>query len=192
MADRTDILGDRGKSLEDEFFRRQDRQLIQKLTELQKVQVTRDALAAASGIRDEAVLSKLLDLGVHAGTVTALSLVPLVEVAWADGQLDAREKEAILRGAAQSGVTPGSTGHDLLQRWLEQPPEAGLLTAWTHLVRGLSEKMSAVEAAALRSGLLDRARAVAAASGGFLGLGAKVSDAEERVLRQLEAAFRRA
>jgi len=39
--------------------------------------------------------------------------------------------------------------------------------------------MSEVEVAALRSGLLDRARAVAAASGGFLGLGSKVSGAED-------------
>jgi hypothetical protein len=37
--------------------------------------------------------------------------------------------------------------------------------------------------------VLDRARAVATAAGGFLGLGAKISPAEEEVLRTLERAF---
>jgi hypothetical protein len=38
--------------------------------------------------------------------------------------------------------------------------------------------------------LLDTARAVASASGGILGLGSRISGAEERVLGQLELAFR--
>jgi ferric-dicitrate binding protein FerR (iron transport regulator) len=65
------------------------------------------------------------------------------------------------------------------QRWLESRPEPRLLTAWTHLVQGLIESMSPAEAASLHSGLLDRARAVATASGGFLGLGSRISAAEE-------------
>jgi hypothetical protein len=191
MADRPEILADRGKSLEDEFFRRQDQALLKKLGEMQKLQVTRDALARVSGIKNEAALNKLAELGVHAETVAALSIVPLVEVAWADGRLDDREKAAVLQGASQSGITPGSTAFELLERWLVQPPEPKLLAAWSHLVEGLVESMSPGEATALRSGLLDRARAVAAASGGFLGLGSKVSEAEERILQTLEAGFRR-
>jgi len=191
MADRGDVLGERGKSLEDEFFRRQDQQLVQKLQELQALDVSREALARASGIRNEEVLRKLVDLGVHAETVAALSIVPLVEVAWADGSLDAREKAAVLQGAAAAGLTAGTPASEILQRWLESRPEPRLLTAWTHMVQGLIETMSPAEGAALQAGLLDRARAVAAASGGFLGLGSKVSAAEERMLRDLTAAFTR-
>ena len=191
MADRPEILADRGKSLEDEFFHRHDKALLKKLGEMQQLQVTRDALARASGIKSEAVLNKLVDLGIHAETVAALSIVPLVEVAWADGKLDDREKAAVLQGATQSGVTPGSTAYELLERWLTKPPEPKLLTAWSHLVEGLVESMSPAEAGALRSGLLDRARAVAAASGGFLGMGSKVSEAEEQILKKLEAGFQK-
>jgi hypothetical protein len=191
MADRPEILGDRGKSLEDEFFRRQDQQLVQKLKELQALEVSREALARASGIQNEAVLRKLVDLGVHAETVAALSLVPLVEVAWADGSLDAREKAAVLQGAAAAGLTAGTPAHEILQRWLESRPEPRLLTAWTHMVQGLIESMGPAEAAGLQSGLLDRARAVATASGGFLGLGSRISGAEERMLQDLAAAFTR-
>jgi len=37
--------------------------------------------------------------------------------------------------------------------------------------------------------LLERARAVASASGGVFGMGSKVSNAEAAILAQLEAAF---
>jgi hypothetical protein len=189
MPDQPEILADRGKALEDQFFRKEDQRLIQKLRAMKETEATREALAKASGIKDEAVLQKLVDLGVHAETVAALSVVPLVEVAWADGSLDAKEKRAILDGAAKSGVAPGSTGYELLERWLEHRPERRLLTAWTHLVRGLCDQMAPGEAAALKSALVDSARAVAVASGGFLGLGSKISPAEENLLRQLESPF---
>jgi hypothetical protein len=42
---------------------------------------------------------------------------------------------------------------------------------------------------AFRSDLLNRARNVAEAAGGFLGLGRKTSDAEEGVLKQLNDAL---
>lgn len=49
--------------------------------------------------------------------------------------------------------------------------------------------MSGEEVAALKAGLLDRARAVAGASGGFLGPGSKISNAEADMIRRLESAF---
>jgi hypothetical protein len=44
----------------------------------------------------------------------------------------------------------------------------------------------------MKSTLLERARSVARASGGTLGLGSKVSKAEAAMLSQLESAFHRA
>jgi hypothetical protein len=190
MSKEPEILADRGKALEDEFFRKQDQRLIEKLKAMKASEASREALAQASGIKNEAVLRKLEDLGVRAETVAALSVVPLAEIAWADGSLDGKEKRAVLQGAAQSGVTPGSTSYELLERWLEHRPEPRLLSVWTEMVQGLCEQMAPAEVAALRSSLVDRARAVATASGGFLGLGSKISTAEDSLLRKLEAAFR--
>ena len=85
-----EILRDRGKSLEDEFFRREDRRLMERLKELKTAEATREALAQALGITRSAVLQELTELGVSAETVAALFTVPLVEVAWADGTLDAK------------------------------------------------------------------------------------------------------
>ncbi|PYM24330.1 MAG: hypothetical protein DMD78_09185 [Candidatus Rokuibacteriota bacterium] len=142
-----EILRDRGRSLENEFFRREDQRLIARLAELKAAVANREALAKASGISNPAVLDKLLELGIRAETVAALSLVPLVEVAWADGKLDPKERQAILDHLPNAGIAAGSTAHGLLQAWLERPPDRKLLDAWTQLVKGISAQVTPDEAA---------------------------------------------
>jgi hypothetical protein len=187
--DAPEVLRDRGRSLEDEFFRREDKRLLAKLAEMQAAETNRQALAAASGIAAPEVLDKLMALGIRAETLAALSIVPLIEVAWADGSLDAKERQAVLDRAKEVGVAPGSTAHTLLGAWLERRPDPKLLEAWTHMVRGLRERMGPDEVGRLEAGLLDHARAVARASGGVLGMGAKVSAPEAAMLERLRAAF---
>ena len=114
MAQDPEILKDRGRSLEDEFFRREDARLKEKLRETAQREGAREDLARASGIKNPAIVERLLALGVRPETVTALSLVPLVEVAWADGSLDDNERRVILERAGTSGLAPGSTEHALL------------------------------------------------------------------------------
>jgi len=184
-----EFLRDRGRSLEDEFFRREDQRLLAKLDEVKAAQATREALAKASGITKPEILDKLVALGIKPETIAALSLVPLVEVAWADGSLDPKERRATLERAREAGLAPGSTAHALLEAWLERRPDPRLLDTWTQMVRGLREQLGADESARLRTALLEQARAVAGASGGVLGLGAKVSGAEAAMLQRLEAAF---
>ena len=56
-------------------------------------------------------------------------------------------------------------------------------------MRAMSEQLSPDEATRLKMELLERARAVAAATGDLLGVGSKVSASEATMLAQLEAAF---
>jgi hypothetical protein len=188
MADEKS-LNKRGQNLEDEFFHKEDQRLIAKLRELKAKEVTREELSRISGIKNTAILDRLIQLGIHAETLVALSIVPLAEVAWADGAIDAKEEQAILDRAAEAGVTPGSTSYDLLKSWLERRPEPRLLTAWIDMIQGVSENLTAEQVEALRAGLVERARTVASASGGVLGMG-KISSAEAEMIRQLESAFR--
>jgi hypothetical protein len=181
-----EILRDRGRSLEDEFFRREDKRLMEQLAALRAAEATREALGKASGITKPAVLDKLIELGIRAETVAALSIVPLVEVAWADGGIDAKERRAVVERA---GVPPDSAAGALLAAWLDRRPDPKLLTAWTHLVRAMSEQLGPEEAARVKTGVLERARAVAAAAGGVFGVGSKISAAEAAMLSKLEAAF---
>lgn len=189
MSRDPEILRDRGRSLEEEFFRREDAKLLERLRQAQERESAREALARASGITNTAVLDELIALGIRAETITALSVVPLVEVAWADGKLDDAERRAILDKARELGFEAGSIGHDMLEAWLQRQPDPKLLTAWTQVVQSMCQSLSREEAATMKRQLLERARAVAGASGGFLGLGSKISRAEASMIERLEAAF---
>jgi len=183
------VLTERQKALEEEFFRQRERALIEKMREQEQRRQLRETLAEASGIHDPATLDRLIEAGVQPRTLAPLALVPLVEVAWADGSIAAREKEAIVRAAEAAGLHKGSAGYALLEGWLEEKPDPKLRQLWAEYVRGLSQSLDPQARQRLREEVMGRARAVAEAAGGFLGLGPKVSAAEEAVLRELAQAF---
>jgi len=185
-----DSLSERGHSMEEEFFRREDAKLLEKLRGLKNAQTTREMLGKATGITDEAVLDKLMSLKIGGETAAALSVLPFVEVAWADGTIDAKEREALITHAKSKGFTPGTTEYALLETWLEARPEPRFFAAWTELVGGLCAQLNAGEIVALRTKMIDRARSVAQASGGVLGIG-KISSAETAMLTKLERVFDR-
>jgi hypothetical protein len=191
MTPDNEVLGSRARRLEDRFFLEQDRVLIEKHRELKKMEETRQALAAVSGITNQQVLQRLVDLNVQADTVASLAVVPLVEVAWADGRIDDQERAAIMRATAEAGFAKGSPDYELLDRWLAHRPGPELLEAWQHYIEGLCELLAPEEREALRADLIGRARRVAEAAGGFLGLTSKVSEVERRILQTLEHAFQR-
>lgn len=183
-----EFLGDRKKALEESFFAKENAKLLERMrTELQK-QAAAEQLATASHIRDRAVVDKLVELGLDAASWTALSLVPLVELAWADGTVAARERKAVLAAAVEQGISPDSPGHRLLESWLEQRPDPALFATWGAYAVELAGKLDPLERAELRRTVVERAQKVAEAAGGLLGLGA-VSEAEKRVLAELEKPF---
>src|ERR1700704_5729990 len=81
MVENPGILGDRGKSLEDEFFRKENERAIERLRELKQRTTSRETLAKAIGITNEKIIDRLIELGVRPEIVSALAIVPLVEVA---------------------------------------------------------------------------------------------------------------
>jgi hypothetical protein len=174
--------------LEEAFFLAEDRYLVEKLQALKKMEESKQALSEISGITSDAVLTRLVALGTTPQTLAALAVVPLIEVAWADGEVDEKEKRAIFDGLERSGVPRGGIEQQLVESWLEHQPKPKLLEAWKHYVQGLCEKMTESERVAFRDEVLKSARGVAEASGGFAGL-LKVSASEREMLEQLRAAF---
>ena len=65
------------------------------------------------------------------------------------------------------------------------------MDAWSDFIGALCREFSDEQTDRLRRNILGRAREVAEAAGGFLGLGPKVSKEEEAVLESLARAFRR-
>ena len=184
-----EFLGGRQKALEDSFFAKESEKLRRELAEKKAMQTKRDALFEASGIIDDAVLEHLIALDIGSDTLVALSLVPLVEVAWADGNVDDKERQAILAAAEAAGLEKEGASGELLNRWLAEKPDRELLATWKEYVSALSKSLSGERRDALKQGLLRRARAVAEASGGVLGLGSKVSKSEQAVLDEFEQVF---
>ncbi len=110
-------LTEREKALEEAFFRDQNARLIESLRAKKAAATQKEALAAAIGVRAE--------------NVAALVLAPLVAVAWADHQLDAEERRALIEAEQHFGIDPDSESDRLLATWLAARPHESLLDAWT-------------------------------------------------------------
>jgi hypothetical protein len=183
-------LEERGRALENQFYEKENQQKLAAMKQKLDTQRTKDELRKASGMSDDAVLEKLVGLGLRGNTIAALSLVPLLQVAWADGAIQDNERTAILQGAHGKGLEQGTDGYQLLQSWLERKPDEALFTAWEAYIKALTAQLNDEQNRLLKNQIVGFAKMVAAAAGGILGFG-KVSSAEEKVLERIEAAFAR-
>lgn len=183
-------LEERGKALEDQFYEKENQQKLAALKEKLDSQRSKDDLRKASGMTDEAVLDKLVGLGLKSNTIAALSLVPLIQVAWADGAIQDNERTAILQGAHGKGLEQGTDGYDLLQSWLKTRPSPDLFDAWEAYIKTLTAQLNEEQNRLLKNQIVGFAKMVATAAGGILGFG-KVSSEEERELKRIEGAFPR-
>ena len=192
MADK-DIFKERGRSFEEEYFRKHDAQLIEKLRERGKVEEIVEALAVKLQIDDPALLRRIMALGVTLDTGPAFLLAPLVQVAWAEGGVTDRERESVLRIAVERGVDTSSPAYTQLQAWLRtRPADAIFDTAVEAIKRGLSVLTPAERADRIKR-IVDACREVASASGGLgrlLGLGTGVSSEEASILDAMTATLR--
>lgn len=183
------LSGNRGGAVEEEFFKRHEAVLLERRRVDEQRRAARAALAAASRITDEALLDQLVTLGITADTLIALSLVPLVEVAWADGKLEDSERRAILTAARAAGLGSESAGLRLIESSLSEHPPPRLRELWRHYIKSVCATLSPEEKETLRAEMLQRARSVAEAAGGFMGLGSQVPSQEEALLTELAQAF---
>jgi len=170
------------------YFDQQDRQLLEKLRNKLVAQEREAELSAATGIIDRMILT---DLGKDAdiGALAALGLIPLVEVAWADGRIAPAESSSALQAAASMGIPSGTQAHALLEKWLKTRPSPGVLSAWKSYVKALIKTWPRDRVWAIKHAILGRATSVARAAGGILGMGNKVSAKEQAVLDELDSAF---
>lgn len=178
----------RRQALENEFFRHVDSKLAAELRAKLNAEKERNELASICGIQDPKVLDVLVQNHVNVEALAALTMVPLVRVAWADRRMETAEKAAILRAAEDHRCPSNSPGHVLLQSWLEQAPPESLFAAWKEFVASLKTTASKEHFEMLRTGVTRNARAIAKAAGGFLGIHT-ISEKEEAALAEIAAVF---
>ncbi|MCX6566964.1 MAG: hypothetical protein NTW38_11185 [Candidatus Aminicenantes bacterium] len=179
----------RGKVLEDLFFFKQDLVLAGEKRQIRKTEYNLKTLSEISGITDEAILRKLTELKIQVEVLATLSIIPLVEVAWANGKIDDKEREAILKAAESFGVFKGHVNRSLFEHWLQNHPPKGMIESWIFYMQGLCQLLSKNERRALKTDLLQRARKVAEAESGKAKAKSKISRRKEEVLLLLEQAF---
>ena len=177
------------QALEDAFFQKRGQELMEYLRTAAQERATRDRLQEISGIDDPRVLETLERAGITPESMTALTLLPLARVAWADAKVHGAELESLLSAAHEQGLSRESPGYQLLDKWLTERPSAEMLDAWWNYARSLTQELNAADLDVVRQSTLGRARRIAEASGGFLGLGNKISENERLVLEDLERAF---
>ena len=188
MAEPKDLLGDRGRSLETDYFRRRDQELLERAREQEATAERRRQLAAALGVDDQAV-AELAALGFNAATAPLLDIVPAIQVAWSDGTLPQQERAIIERILERPELLPAATaGAGLVAEWLSRRPRPELFRLATEALRLRVDRLDPEARTQLVSKIIADCKAVAAASGGVFGLGA-LSSAEADLIRELAAAL---
>ncbi|MFM7736620.1 MAG: hypothetical protein ACKPBU_11660 [Alphaproteobacteria bacterium] len=185
----SDSFERRRLALEEEFFKKQNDALLEKLRNQVETERPAAVLGRITGITDAKVLDTLVALHVNHETLAAFALYPLVEVAWADGRVDEGEREAVLKAAAEQGIASGTAVHEVLGHLLADEPTPAVRDAWHAWAKALRGRVEPSEADAISASLVRQARAVAEASGGFLGVGRRVNEREQLVIDGIGKAF---
>lgn len=184
-----DSFDDRRRALEEQFFQQNDQALVQKMKDAAARASSKEELRRLTGITQEQVLDALAELKLGGAATLVMALYPIVAVAWADGEVDTKERQTILELARTVGLSGDSPASEYLSKWLSEKPELSWHALWSDYVKALVSKMKPDDKALLKNTVLGRARVVAEASGGFLGVAFRVSGAEAKVLTALEQAF---
>jgi hypothetical protein len=173
----------------DAWFRERDRELIEKLKQDARKRAELERLAESTGLEPgHAVLEDLQNLGFGENTVKLLHLLPLVQVAWADGGVSADERALLIEAARAHGVEEASEADRTLAGWLDTRPDEAFLGRALSLVRVLLGTRSDAEQKHGHESLVAMCEELAAVSGGLLGFG-KVAAAEKRVIDRVAAEF---
>jgi hypothetical protein len=188
-----DIFKERGRGEEAAYFRNQDAQLIEKLRESARLEEIAVALAEKLQVDNPELLRRVMALGVTLDTGPAFLLAPLVQVAWAEGEVTEREHQTVLHLAGARGVEESSPAHAQLLEWLqERPSDTFFDTAMEVIKVGLSVLPQGEREERIKR-IVQACHEVAEASGGLakvLGLGSGVSGEEETLLDTITTTLR--
>ena len=184
-----DEIADRSRLQEDDYFHRKDRELLEKLRKDAQKQAERQRTAEAAGVaEDHAILDDLEKLGWNAEMLKLIHLFPLLQVAWADGKVEPKERELILEAARVHGVTAGPA-HDRLVAALSERPSEEQFARAIAILGALVSALPEEQRAESKRNLVSYSIAIASAAGGTFGFGSKVSAQEAATLKRIAEAL---
>jgi hypothetical protein len=124
---------------------------------------------------DAELAEALKALGMDSASYRALPLLPLVQVAWADGRVQEAERELILSLAGHRYLLE-EEGTRMLRNWLHHPPSSQYVARGREALLGLCDRQGFGGREHLAD-VISFAKDVARAAGGFFGL-ASISSEE--------------
>lgn len=173
------------KANEEERFRQKEQELIEQLRRRTQRQAERQEISEITGIADEEILRTLQELGYTRETIGLLHLVPLAQIAWASGSVTTQERALALRLSEWRGVEKDSPAWRQLNCWLDERPTDEFFLTTLRIIRHILDSETGKPYATSRADLISFCMRIATASGGFLGVGNKISEGEQLALDQI-------
>lgn len=181
-----DMIRERGRSLEEDYFRKKDKELIEKMRHAAAAEQARGEMGRKTGLADPELLEELEELGFTPDTVSLLPLVPVLQMAWAEGGVTSAERDLLVKVARTRGIDAGSAADRHLSAWLDRRPDPAVFTKAGRLIRAMLDAGSPESGSLSAEELVRYCEKIAAASGGILGIG-RISAEEKALLSTIAA-----
>ena len=142
------MFEERRRTQEEEYFHARERSLLDRMHQLAALEAELEGIRSAAGVAADDIAQAVRELGYQPETIPLVYLAPLVQVAWADGRLTAREREDIEAAARARGIEAGSAAHQQLLQWLDAAHPDGRFRGTLQVLRRLLDALPAAERAA--------------------------------------------
>jgi len=133
-------------------------------------------------------MSQLLELaqpiGLTEDTLELLRVLPLVYVAWADGEIQPEELAVIIESAESFGLSHAAS-LELLESWLQDRPSDNFFKQGLRLLSYVVASLPDDEAAKAVDDVAALCDSVARAAGGMVGHSVRIDPDEQMALRQV-------
>lgn len=175
---------------EEDYFHQREQEFIERMRRRMALEAECRELAETLGVNDIELLRTLQEMGYTRATVRLLYLVPLVQMAWAEGRVSRSERELILEAARLRGIEPGSAAYERLSEWLSERPSEEFFERTLRLIGAMLQALPPEERETGKRDLVSYCAQVAEVSGGlvgFVGLGSRVCREERELLERIAA-----
>ena len=167
---------------EEEYFQRKDRELLEKVRQRAAAEQKLRELGETVGITDPEISRELADLGFTVETARLLPLLPIIEMAWAEGGVTASERKLVIDVARARGIDEGSAADRQLSDWLQTHPDETVFRRAGRLIGALFSSGGRFQITP--DDIIKYCEEIAEASGGVFGI-RKVSSDERATLGRI-------
>jgi hypothetical protein len=134
------------------------------------------------------VIRALADLGIDEQSVRVLPLLPLIQVAWADGEIQAGER-TLIETLAVERFELNDEGHRVLGNWMRYPPTPSYLERGRLALLAVAQSDDSGLDADDLPDVVALAKKVARSAGGLFGIGS-ISRSEAEALDEIAKALK--